>query len=129
MAKRVPTILLACLILAVAFLARQVMTLQSSIAELRDQVELAKQEMPAAQAPDREMQFDYDSALRLWEEQSERIVPISDPSIERAMQADRLRKSVPRDRSGQELRVEPAPSPSEAEAFRQFIDQLPEAEK
>jgi hypothetical protein len=127
MAKRLPTILLVCLVFAVALLARQVTTLQTSVAELRDAIQSAHRSVPVLRAHDPELPLDYDSALQLWRERGERIVPISDPSIERAMQMDRMRPSVIRDRTGQELRVTPAPTESNAEVLKQFIDQLPEA--
>ena len=41
MAERLPTILLGCLIIAVALLIKQVMVLQSSVAELRAKLDSA----------------------------------------------------------------------------------------
>jgi len=129
MAKRLPTILLICLVFAVAWLARQVMTLETSIAELREEIELSRNSMPVVRAPDRELRFDYDSAIRLWQNQGERIVPINDPSIERAMQMDRLQRRVIRERTQPEVRPIPEPSRLEGEELKQFIDLLPESEK
>lgn len=97
MAKRLPTILLGCLVIAVALLIKQVMVLQSSISELRaklDSVSSVQEVIGVARGSETEL--DYESAVQLWKDRGERIVPISDPSIERAMEIDRLQRIVPR---------------------------------
>ncbi len=126
MAKRLPTILLGCLVIAVALLIKQVMVLQSSIAELRAKFDSASSDQKAiVVAPGSETELDYESAVQMWKDQGERIVPISDPSIERAMQIDRLQRIVPREIFESPPSIELLPL--EGDALKEFIDLLPEA--
>ena len=126
MAKRLPTILLGCLVIAVALLIKQVMVLQSSIAELRAKLDSASSDQKAiVVAPGSGTELDYESAVQIWKDQGERIVPISDPSIERAMQIDRLQRIVPREIFKSPPSIEYMPL--EEDALGEFIDLLPEA--
>jgi hypothetical protein len=89
---------------------------------------LPRDNMALVQGPGQEERFDYDAAVRLWQEHEPdgRIIPISDPGIERAMQQDRFQRRATPIQS--ELHVDPLPESShpEAETLKQFIDQLPE---
>jgi hypothetical protein len=125
MAKRLPTLLLGCLVIAVVLLFQQVMVLQKSIAELRAKINSRSTDRRAiVVVPGSETELDYESAFQLLKDNGDRIVPISDPSIERAMQIDRLQRNVPR------TIIETQPSikylPSEGHALEEFIDLLPE---
>ena len=128
MTKQLPAILLGCLAIAVALLITQVMVLQNSIVELSAKFDSAfKDRQAMVAAPGSESELHFDSAIHLLKTRGERIVPISDPSIHRAMEIDRLQRIVPR------KRFEAPPSieylPSEGNELKEFTDLLPESVK
>jgi hypothetical protein len=125
MARRLPTILLGCLVIAVALLIKQVLVLQSSIESLRADLDSMSNDRNAIEATAGSgAELDYESAVQLLMDNGERIVPISDPSIERAMEIDRLQHFRPIEV------LEASPSteylPLETDAVEGIIEFLPE---
>jgi len=100
MAKQLPTILLACLVIVVVLLIQQIVVLRSSITELRATIDSTsdnrRDEVVASESA---TELDQESDVIFLNSRRHLVVPVSDqlsdPSIERAMQIDRLQRTNP----------------------------------
>ena len=125
MRKDLSTILIVCLVITIAVLVQQVMTINVRIAKVQTEIESFQNSLESVTtfaAPG--IQIDYESAVRMWNDRGVGVVPIDDPSIERAMQIDRLQRIVPikRDRL-RSWEVQPL----EENGVKDLMELLPEA--